>query len=212
MSLTLSAVWFIRFDPGASSDFQRNLDSRLRVLAKLQRLNARRRATKLWVWIGDRSIFVRSRKRMADGQTPGEPMQPRTVRFLIWILPRSTGNLLADVDADHRDPAFGTRILEHVGQRRRVTCGLDDEVGAALGDAPSLPRSRRRRWDRRSRPTPRRLAMSRRSGTGSTTITRAPMPMAAAAETRPMVPPPEMTTVSEAFTFRHCAARRSSRR
>ena len=38
--------------------------------------------------------------------------------------------------------------------------------------------------------------MSRRNGTGSTTITRAPMPIAAAAETRPMVPPPEITTVS----------------
>ena len=38
---------------------------------------------KLCVWIGDRSIPVRSRNRMAAGQTPGEPMQPRTVRFFI---------------------------------------------------------------------------------------------------------------------------------
>ena len=49
-------------------------------------------SAKLCVWIGDRSMPVRSRKRIAEGQTPGEPMQPRTVRFLIWILPSSTGN------------------------------------------------------------------------------------------------------------------------
>ena len=36
--------------------------------------------------------------------------------------------------------------------------------------------------------------------TGSTTITSAPMPMAAAAVTRPMVPPPETTTRCDGFT------------
>ena len=34
-------------------------------------------SAKLCVWIGDRSIPVRSRKRIAEGQTPGDPMQPR---------------------------------------------------------------------------------------------------------------------------------------
>src|SRR3954468_4205480 len=41
----------------------------------------------LWVWIGERSIPVFSRKRIAAGQTPGEPMQPRIVRFLSCIRP-----------------------------------------------------------------------------------------------------------------------------
>ena len=113
-----------------SGDLQRHLHRFLRPLADSS-ASSRIVEPEVCVWIGDRSMPVRSRKRMADGQTPGEPMQPRTVRFFIWILPSSTGNfwpiLMPTIDI----APLLAGVVEDIGERRGVAGRLDDQIGAA---------------------------------------------------------------------------------
>ena len=90
-----------------------------------------------------RSSFVRSRKRIAAGHTPGEPMLPRTVRFFDLYVAKHNRDFAPDIDADHGDAAFLAGEIEHVGERSIVAGRLDYQVRAApsgqvfdaLGDA-----------------------------------------------------------------------------
>ncbi len=55
---------------------------------------------------------VRSRKRMAEGHTPGEPMQPWIDRFFNWMKPEVRRNLPPDIDANHRHAAILRNIFK----------------------------------------------------------------------------------------------------
>src|SRR3984957_3533525 len=141
-SLTLLSLGF-----GLSRNLQRHLDGFGQLLPLLKRCH---RIVELEAVGLDRREIDTSPFEESDR---GRPHARRTDaaangQILHLDLAEFGGNLLADVDSNHRDPALGPRIVEDIRKRGGMAGRLDDEVGPPMSQIiHRLSRRARRRLD-----------------------------------------------------------------